>query len=337
MSTGETLMRSSRFRAERETDWHKLEAIIAKSEKSGLRSLTFPEARDLATLYRQAMTSLSLAREISLDRSLLVYLDALCARGYLAVYAPQESLRGLLHRLFITGIPAAVRRSVGVIGLAYVTMALGFLAGYLLFVDDPSWYNTFMPGGMGGGRGLSSSRADLLSHIYDTDTSALDSLGAFASFLFSHNTQIAIFVFSLGVLVCVPSFVLTFYNGLILGAFFALHVDRGIGLDLFAWLSIHGVTEISAIVIACAGGFLLGFAVLFPGQMTRRDALRAQGRDAVKLAILAAVMLMVAAILEGFGRQLVQSKEVRMAIGWGVGALWVCYFLFVGRAGPRSR
>ena len=81
-------LRSARFRAEREADWKRLDAIVTRAEKQGVRSLNFDDARDLATLYRQAANSLSVAREISLDKSLLTYLEALTARACLSVYAP---------------------------------------------------------------------------------------------------------------------------------------------------------------------------------------------------------------------------------------------------------
>ncbi len=331
------LIRSARFRQERETGWKRLSELVNRVERKGAPSLSFDEAQELATLYRQAMTSLSLAREISLDRGLLAFLESLCARAYLAVYAPQDSLRGLVWKLLSRSIPQTVRRTGLPILIAFMTMFLGALAGYLLFFEDATWYNTFMPPDMAGGRGLGSSREDLLSVIYGGDGIGTSGFAAFAAYLFSHNTQISIFIFSLGVLLCVPSFVLTFYNGLLLGAFVALHVDRGIGYDIAAWLSIHGVTEIGAIIIACAGGFRLGLSVLFPGQLTRADSLRLHGRDAVKLAILAAIMLVVAAILEGFFRQSVQDAEVRLVIGWGAGALWLAYFLLAGRErGERS-
>ena len=71
----------------------------------------------------------------------------------------------------------------------------------------------------------------------------------------------------------------------------------------------------TAIIIATAGGFRLGFAVLFPGNLRRRDALRREGRDAVRLAILAAIMLLAAGLLEGFARQLVQDLETRLIVG----------------------
>ena len=329
-------IRSTRFRAEREADWRRLEQILGKCERTGVRSLSFEDARDLAILYRQAMNSLSVARSISLDRSLLDYLEALCCRAYLAVYAPQERLGGLITRTLVHSIPNAMRRSALALLLSFLALALGTATGYLLFLDDPTWYNTFMPGSLAGGRGLDSTRDDLLSVLYDDGDTALDQLGAFAAYLFSHNTRIAIFAFSLGVLVCLPSFALAAYQGLILGVFYALHVDRGIGWDLFGWLSIHGVTELSAIVIATAGGFRLGLAVLFPGPLRRRDALKREGRDACLLAIVAAIMLVAAGLLEGYGRQLVQDLHWRLIVGWGIGAMWLAWFLFSGRGRRRA-
>ncbi len=330
-------IRSARFRAEREAGWIRLDELVSKVERRGLHRLDFEEAHELAALYRNTVNALSLAREISLDQALLVYLEALAARAYLAVYAPKPELTGLVWRLLSQGIPQAVRKVLPALLLAFLAMFLGALVGYLLFLDDPTWYNTIIPPEMAGDRGLNSSQADLRSVIESGGDSSLDGLTAFASFLFSHNTRIAIFVFALGVLACAPSFCLTFYNGLVIGAFVALHVDRDLGYEIFAWLSIHGVTEISAIIVACAGGFHLGFAILFPGNLTRRDALRRNGRDAVKLAILAALMLVVAAILEGYFRQLVQDPASRITLGWGVGLLWVLYLSLAGRSGSRAR
>ncbi|MEO1293382.1 MAG: stage II sporulation protein M [Pseudomonadota bacterium] len=331
MSVAQNLIRSARFRAEREADWRRLETIVTKAERQGLRALDFEEAQALAALYRNATASLSMAREITLDRALLAYLEALCARAYLAVYAPQENLSGLLQKLLISGIPGAVRRLWPLILLSFGIMFLGALAGWLLFQNDPSWYSTLMPEGLAGGRGVTSTREDLLAVIYSGEDSASGDLAAFASYLFSHNTRIAIFIFALGVFACVPSTLLTFYNGLILGVFLALHEDRDILYDISAWLTIHGVTELSAIVIACAGGLHLGQAVLFPGEIRRRDALRRNARDAVKLAILAAMMLVVAAILEGFGRQLVQDPQTRIAVGVTAGAMWLSWLMLAGR------
>ncbi|MEM6620443.1 MAG: stage II sporulation protein M, partial [Pseudomonadota bacterium] len=105
------LMRSSRFRQEREADWKQLEELVTLAETRGIQAMDFAQARDLAALYRQATTSLAIAREISLDRALLAYLEALCARADLSVYAPQERVGGVVRRFFTQSAPAAMRRS----------------------------------------------------------------------------------------------------------------------------------------------------------------------------------------------------------------------------------
>lgn len=323
------LIRSARFRAERELDWHRLANLVDKAEGRGLHRMSFEEARDLADLYRKATTSLSIAREISLDRGLLNYLEALTARAYLSVYAPQQRLGGAVQRFLAEGAPRAIRASWRLILLAFLCMGAGAVAGYFFYFESPDWFYVFMPSELAGGRGPDSSTDFLRDRLYDEGERS--GLGAFAAHLFSHNTRIAIFVFGLGAFLCAPSILLVFNNGLILGSFYALHVDRGLGGDVFAWLSVHGVTELSAICIACAGGLKLGLAVLFPENRTRADALRLAGNDAVKLALVAAMMLVVAALLEGFARQLVLDQTTRIALGWGVGALWLLWFWFGGR------
>jgi len=330
------LIRSTRFRREREADWRKLEMIVRRAERGGIGDLDFDSALQLAELYRQAVTSLSVAREISLDRSLLDYLESLCCRAYLAVYAPQETVRGLAWRFLAAGAPQAIRRSGLALGLAALGLALGAVVAFELFRADPTWYNTFLPAALAGDRGIASTRGELLAVLSRDAGASGGALGAFATYLFSHNTTIAIGAFSLGIAACLPSLLLVFYNGLTIGALFALYADRGVGFDLFAWLSVHGTTELPAVVVATAGGFRLGLALLFPGLSTRRAALRRAGHDAVKLAVLGAIMLVVAALLEGFIRQRVTDAGLRLAIGWSVGALWLAYFALAGRRG-RAR
>ena len=325
------LLRSARFRKDREPAWRRLEVLLKKVEGHGIASLDYGEAKDLAMLYRQAMTSLALARTISLDLALLTYLDQLCARAWLVVYAPQRSLVGLFGRLLTTGIPQAVRRSLVPLLIGAVAMLLGMLAGYVLFMRDASWFYTFVPAGLSDGRAPGASVEYLRSTLYDTGDNRGDMLTAFAAYLFSHNTNVAIFTFGLGIFWAAPSFLLTFYNGLVLGAFFGLFAQAGLGYDVFAWLSIHGVTELSAIAIACAGGARLGLAALLPGDMSRTDALRFHGRDAVKLFLLAGLMLLVAGLVEGVLRQTVTDPETRLTIGWGIGLFWVLWLFLSGR------
>ena len=330
------LLRSARFRLDREPSWRRLEALVQQAEAQGIASLDYTKAKDLAVLYRQAMTSLALARDISLDLALLTYLDQLCARAWLVVYAPQQSLSGLLGRLLHSGIPQAVRRSAVPLLIGALALMLGAVAGFVLFMRDASWFYTFVPTGLSDGRAPGASVEYLRATLYDSHPQGTDMLAAFAAYLFSNNTNVAIFIFGLGIFCAVPSFLLTFYNGLVIGAFFGLFAQAGLGFDAFAWLSIHGVTELAAICIACAGGARLGLAVLLPGPLSRRDALRLHGRDAVKLFMLTGLMLLVAGVVEGVLRQTITDPAARLTIGWGLAVFWVIWLTFSGRTAKAA-
>ena len=62
------------------------------------------------------------------------------------------------------------------------------------------------------------------------------------------------------------------------------------------------------------------------------ESAQAAGRSAATIAIGAVVMLLFAALLEGFGRQLINSDVVRYMIAGGTLILWMGYFYL-----PRAR
>lgn len=173
-------IRSARFRKERETSWKRLDALVVEAEKRGVRNMSYQDTLALPSLYRQAMNSLSVARAISLDQALLAYLEALCARAYLVIYAPQESVRDALVKLFTQYIPQAVRNSALALAIGFLAMALGAFTGYMLFFDDPSWFYSFVPSSLSDGRTPEASASYLRSTLFDDNPRAHEMLGAFA-------------------------------------------------------------------------------------------------------------------------------------------------------------
>jgi uncharacterized membrane protein SpoIIM required for sporulation len=117
-----------------------------------------------------------------------------------------------------------------------------------------------------------------------------------------------------------------------LGAFVELFVSHKLGFEAVGWLIIHGTTELFSIIIAGAAGFHIGWAVAFPGERTRVDAAAEAGRRAATAMAGVVCMLFVAAVLEGYGRQLIQNDIARYAVGLAMLVGWLTYFY-----GPRSR
>ena len=142
--------------------------------------------------------------------------------------------------------------------------------------------------------------------------------------------------FGLGFIAGVPTLMLLVYQGLIFGAFLALHADRGLTVEFLGWVSIHGVTEFGAIVLCGAGGLIVAGSVLFPGTEARLDNLTRTGRAAARLAVGAVGLFFVAGLIEGGLRQLVASTGGRFAIAALTAALWLLYFLRAGRTDPAA-
>ncbi|UZK70528.1 stage II sporulation protein M [Sphingomonas sp. S1-29] len=318
------------FRAEREGDWARLEALLDIVEKRSAKRLSSDELVELPRLYRATLSALSIARETSLDASLVGYLESLATRAYFILYSGRTPMRRQLLGFFARGWPQAVRRMVPEILLALALFAASAVAGYALVVADPAWFAGIVDEGMASGRNMEASAAFLRDTLYGAPKDS--GLEVFATQLFTHNAQISILVFALGFAFGVPTMLLLASNGALMGAFFAVYVPHGLGWGLLGWLSIHGTTEIFAILISAGAGFHIGRAVAFPEQRTRMAAASEAGRRAAIAMIGVVVMLLVAGLLEGFARQLVRTDEARFAIALTMLAGWVAYFAFGGRA-----
>ena len=326
------LLKSSEFRRAREAGWRELEGLVGRVESHGIAKLSAEELERLPLLYRAALSSLSVARSIALDRNLLLYLENLAFRAFLAVYGPRSSLREGLAFFLRRGFPAAVRSARWHFLVAVLAALVGGIAGFLLVSADESWFVAMVPDALAGARGPDSTREELLrTEIFAPWPGPLRSFALAANFLLSHNTLVGIATFALGFAAGVPTVLLLAYQGLVLGAFIALHADRGIAWEFIGWLAIHGVTELTAILLCGAGGLMLAEKLLFPGRYGRLDSLALHGRRAAQIAIGAVMLFFVAAILEGGFRQLVQSTGLRFAIGGATGLAWLAYFLFAGR------
>jgi uncharacterized membrane protein SpoIIM required for sporulation len=319
------LVNATRFRQAHSTDWERLEHIVTRMEKRSIRSLEDDDLLALPALYRTTLSSLSVARDTSLDRALITYLERLCTRAYFQIYGVQTPAWRQLTGFFARGWPNAVR-SLWRETLFCVALTVGAaMLAYLLIRSDPSWFYSIIPEGLAEGRDPSASAQFLRSTLYDKSHNG-DGLTVFATFLFTHNAQIAIFSFALGFAFAVPSALLILYNGLTLGALYAVFAANGLGLNLAGWLMIHGTTEIFAICISGAAGIRIGMAIAFPGRASRSDAAVQAGRTSATAMAGTVIMLCVAGLLEGIGRQVVTNDGLRMLIGSTVLVAWLAYF-----------
>lgn len=322
-----TILKSSQFRREREASWRELDQLVGLMETKSPSVLSPMDLMRIPGLYRATLSSLSVARAISLDRSLLDYLENLANRAYFQIYGPRAGLGEVLGRFFSEAWPAAVRSLARPILLSILVMALSACAGFWLTNSDVEWYYTLMPQDLIEGRSPTTSTEVLRAGLYDNADAGGSELSAFSTYLAVHNSQIALLCFALGIALGLPTLVLLITNGLMLGTFFALYASRGLGFELGGWLIIHGGTELLAIALCGGAGFAIADGLLFPGRLSRLRSLAERGRIAGIVALGSVFMLMVAGVLEGIGRQVITDDLARYGIGITMLVLWPLYFL----------
>ena len=324
-------LKSVEFRRERERSWKALEGLVATVEQKGVGALTADELARLPVLYRAALSSLGVARGISLDRNSVEYLEALAGRAYFCVYAPKRRPLDVVAEFLLRGFPRLVRRFAPHVAVAALLFLAGVVAGWALTASDPDRYYSIVPAAQADGRDPAASDERLRDVLHSGSDEETGALGAFAAFLFSHNTRVGLLCFGLGFAAGLPVFWLLFTNGLSLGAMGALYASRGMGMEFWGWVLPHGTLELTAIVLCGAGGLALGHALVFPGRLSRLENLARTGREAGALIAGTVVLFLLAGILEGFFRQMVQDLVVRWAVALlGLAALTL-YFAFGGR------
>ena len=312
------------FRHEREAGWVAFEQLVGRLESGSFSRLSDDELLALPRQYRAVLSSLSLARATSLDAALIDYLEGLAMRGYFLLYGVRESRGWRVANFFRHDWPAAVRSLWRETLIIVVLLALGVIIAWVLVNNDPSWYASFMPDELGGGRDPSASVADLRATLYGPPPDG--ALHVFATALFTHNSQVSIMAYALGFAFGLPTMLLLFYQGIPLGAMLSVFFKAGLGLDFLAWLSIHGTTELFAASLAGAAGLRIGTAFAFPGPHGRLRAASDAGKASGAAMLGVILMLVVAGALEGFGRQLIQSMALRFAIGGTMLLFWLGYF-----------
>jgi uncharacterized membrane protein SpoIIM required for sporulation len=151
-----------------------------------------------------------------------------------------------------------------------------------------------------------------------------------------HNTSIAFEVFANGVFFALGSAFMLVYQGLVIGTVFGFLLGDDKGRQILTFTCSHSAWELTAIVLSGAAGLRMGWALVATEGRTRLASLRAVAPELVKLIGGAALMLSVAACIEG----LWSPSTVPAPGKWAFAALQIffvtMYLVFVGRDEARA-
>jgi len=290
-----------------ERDWEQLRALVAKAQGRGLGALSEQELWDLPSLYRRALSDLSLLRTTGSAPQAQQELTAICNAAHGLIYRrrAREGVFNLWQHIAYE-LPAAARRNRSMILLCAAVMALFTVVGWAHAALNPPLAESVLGPRMADGirTTLEAAREEgdlgLAAQIEPKQRVAM--WLAITLNNWAVSVRAALFGIAAGVL----TLLVIAFNGYMLGVvgyiYFTATPGIHVNLPLYfiAGIAPHGSIELPAICVAGGAGMLLGLAWVFPGQRPRGEALRTASADFWKLLQVCLLTLIAAGLIEGF-------------------------------------
>lgn len=323
-----------RFIRQRRSDWQQFEALMSRLRGRGQRKWASRDVADLSRLYRSICYDLSLVQSREWGARLELYLNDLVAQGHNALYRSAPKSLSVVWDFFAYEFPRTFRRRIGAFSLALALFLIPFLVSAIV-----GWQRPDIAEMIAGKESLEAASQNFGQELYtDMDSKYAGQRSAMAGFYVKNNTGIAFQAYALGTFIGLGTCFVLLSNGISIGMVtgYILSAGHPTTENFFSFVISHGSFELTAIVIAGGGGFVLAHGILFPGQRTRMDSLRHNGLESLKLALGAGAMLAIAALLEGYFSPLPIPAVIKYIVGSCLWLLVISYLSFAGRGGTAN-
>ncbi|MET0329716.1 MAG: stage II sporulation protein M [Luteimonas sp.] len=326
-------MRQEAFVARHAAEWDAFEHWLDAREGSPRRARATRREwngladEDMPSRYRRLCQQQALARHRGYSPQVTARLQALMQRGHNVLYRPAPPPWRSALRFLMADFPRLVRAQRGCLWASLVLFAVPMV---LMFVLIQHWPE--LAYGV-----LSNDQLAQMERMYDparhAERLARESqtdMQMFGYYIWN-NVSIGFRTFASGLLAGLGTIFVLVFNGLFFGTI-AGHLHAiGHGGPLWRFVAGHSAPELTAIVIAGAGGLRLGLALVAPGQLRRVDALVQAGREGGRLCLGILFMLVFAAFVEAFWSSTASIPDpIRFGVG---GGMWLLTVLWLWRGG----
>ncbi|TMC75118.1 MAG: stage II sporulation protein M [Chloroflexi bacterium] len=318
-------MTVDRFVEDRRARWARLGNLIFEAN-GRVERLAPDDVLELGRLYRSASSDLAVARrDFALDAA-TERLNDLVAAAHALVYSEAPTSGRRLRRFVLRELPASVRANSRYTAASFAAFAIPLFATFAIGVLLPEIAATALP---------AETRQHLAERRLWTDIPE-GYRPLLGPIIIVNNVRVAIAAFAGGLTAGALTLYLLIENGAFLGTVLAVVQGYGLSGGLLAFTAAHGPLELSCIVLSGGAGLRLAWALLRPGERSRRDALRLAGAQAIRVMLLVIPALGVAGILEAF----LSPSDAPLAVKITAGAiaavvLWA-YIALAGRSIKRT-
>ena len=313
----------NRFLSGHKNNWERLEDLLSMLTGNSLRELSRMEVREFGELYRRAAADLAIARAETRDPILINYLNGLVIRAHGKMYRADNRGTDIVAAFFAHELPQTFRRNI-----VYMAIAFGVFTAFSIFGFIATWIDTDFTHFV-----MLSGVTQEISANNQWWLSLNNSNPVGASQILSNNILVTIRVFAMGAFLGIGAVYDLAFEGARLGSVFAASykINPPFGNALASFVVGHGVIELSCIFFCGGAGMMIGYSIINPGDLTRTQAVKKKGVEAVRIVIGCAFLLVIAGIIEGFLSPSDLPAYVKVLVGVSSGSAMYAYLFFAGR------
>ena len=279
-------MRELLFIRENIGKWREVEDVV---EDVGTAS---PDR--LADIYTDLTADLAFAQTHYPESRITAYLNNLALTLHTRLYRNRRERWGRMVTFWTREVPDVMWNARRLLLVSFLIFMVSVLVGVISTLGDSSFPRLILGDGY----------IDMTIANIDKGTpmgvyGSMDETPMFLQITLN-NIMVSFNIFVSGLLTSIASGFMLFQNGIMVGAFDTFFHQQGmLGESLLATM-LHGTLELSAIIIAGAGGLAMGNGWLFPGTYSRLASFQRGARRGLKIVVGTVPVFVVAGFIETF-------------------------------------
>lgn len=302
------------------------EALFIKKNKDRwlkIQHMPPDDPDEMAADFTQLVDDLAYAKTFYPSGKVTHFINAQASKIYLDIYKNRKEESNRLVTFWKYDLPVTIRKHHKVIFFSFLFFLVFFIVGYFVSAKDEGMARSIF-----GDNYVDHTKENIENGnpfgIYEHGNAFLSWLN-----LMIHNIRVSLLAFASGIFCGIPSLYMSAENAVMLGTFDQFFAARGLVVDFWLVVFVHGTLEITAIIISVAAGIVLGKSFLFPGTIRRIDSFKQGAKDGVKIMIGLMPVFALAAFFEGFITRLYNDISWLTTIVFMLSVVFVIWYFII--------
>jgi uncharacterized membrane protein SpoIIM required for sporulation len=299
--------------------------FIKKNRERWLQNQANPteDADELARDFTQLVDDLAYAKTFYPSSKVTQFINSEASRIYLTIYKNRKEESNRLVTFWKYDLPLTIRKHYKTMLFSLLIFLIFFAVGFFLARQDENVTRSIL-----GDNYVDKTKENIQNgnpfDVYESGNPILSWLG-----IMINNIKVSLRAFASGIFCGIPSLYDLARTAVMVGVFDQLFADKGLGIEFFLVVFVHGTLELTAIILACGAGIVLGKSFLFPGTIKRLDAFKQGAKDGVKIVIGLMPVFAIAAFFEGLFTRLYNNLSIFTTLITTLSVLFVIWYFII--------